>query len=213
MFSAYLCCLAALLQTSCVQGADASNTVASAQNAIANAEIEDFSYVFRKGAYRVGFSVGAGPGFAMCGSTEGHDLALCSVGLGFMPMDTVGSDMWYRGNWELIGELFGGAQFDPVARYVAGVTPLLRYNFATGTRWRPFLTAGAGVCLTDISHPDLSGALQFNPQAGFGTHYFLNRRTALTVEYRWLHISNSGLAQPNHGVNTQMFTAGVAWFF
>lgn len=205
--------MAAALQARRVQAAEVTNTVASAQSALVYSESVSFSEVFRKGAYRVGFSLGAGPGFAMCGSTEGHDLALGSVAVGWMLTDIVGRDKWYRGTWEISGELFGGAQFDPVARFVAGITPVLRYNFATSTRWIPFLSGGAGVCLSDIGHPDLSGTLQFDPQAGFGTYYLLNRHTALSAEYRWLHISNSGTTQPNHGVNTQMFTAGVAWFF
>jgi hypothetical protein len=72
-----------------------------------------------------------------------------------------GKDHWYRGNWEVRGELFGGAQFSPENDWLVGLTPHLRYNFATGTRWIPFIDAGSGVMATSIGLPDLSGTLQF----------------------------------------------------
>ena len=37
--------------------------------------------------------------------------------------------------------------------------------------------------------------------------------SALTLQYRALHLSNAGIQEPNHGVNAQMFYAGLTWFF
>jgi hypothetical protein len=42
----------------------------------------------------------------------------------------------------LVGELFSGLQFHPNDRYFVGLTPLLRYNFATGSRWAPLIDLG-----------------------------------------------------------------------
>jgi len=77
----------------------------------------------------------------------------------------------------------------------------------------PFVDGGVGLSATNIDSVDLTGTFQFNVQAGAGTHYFLGDRIALTGQYRWLHFSNAGIQEPNHGTNTQMFLAGLSWFF
>jgi opacity protein-like surface antigen len=168
---------------------------------------------FRKGTFQMGGTVGAGFGIRVFGTAVAHDLALASVNLGWVFTDVMASDKWYRGNLELLVELFGGEQFKPNDRYFIGLTPLIRYNFATGSRLVPFVDAGAGVSSTNIDGPDLTGNFQFNIQVGAGIHYFLSDRTALTVQYRWLHFSNAHTQLPNNGTNTQMFHVGVSWFF
>jgi opacity protein-like surface antigen len=168
---------------------------------------------FKEGTVQAGFSVGGGFGWAAFGSRVAHDLTLASVNVGRVTSDLVAQDHWFRGNWELAGELFGGAQFSPEYRWIVGLTPLVRYNLATGTRWVPFANAGAGVTATDIGRPDLGTTLQFDPQVGLGMHCFLREDLAVTLDYRWLHLSNAGIRQPNHGVNTQMFCVGINWFF
>jgi opacity protein-like surface antigen len=168
---------------------------------------------FRKGVFQAGGMVGAGFGSKVFGSTLDHDLALASVNFGWVFTDIIAPDKWYRGNLKLLVELFGGGQFNPKDRYFVGLTPLIRYSFATRSRWMPFVDAGAGVSATNIEGPDLTGTFQFNIQVGAGTHYFLTNRTALTVQYRWLHFSNACIERPNHGTNTQMFEAGLSCFF
>ncbi len=168
---------------------------------------------FAKHTLQSGFSLGAGVGQQAFGSTVSHNLALASASIGWICSDVMASNHWYRGNWEFIGELYGGAQTYPNTHYLTGITPLLRYNVITYSRWMPFINGGLGVARTDIGYPDLSGLTQFTPQAGFGTHYFLQKDVALTFEYRFLHLSNGGFTQPNNGVNTQMFFLGLNWFF
>ena len=141
-----------------------------------------------------------------------HDLAMASLNFGWVFTDVLARDKWYGGNFELLGEIFGGGQFSPSERWFIGVTPFIRYNFATGSRWVPFAEAGAGLSWTNID-VDLNGTFQFNLQGGGGVNYFLKDHLALTAQYRWLHFSNAGMEKPNNGVNTQMFLIGVNWFF
>jgi lipid A 3-O-deacylase len=168
---------------------------------------------FKKDTFQTGFFLGIGFGSKVLGSSVVHDLSLASVNVGWIFADNLAQNKWYRGNWELTGELFSGAQFHPEIRYIVGITPLLRYNFVTGGRWVPFVNLGSGVSLTDIGRPDLGGTFQFVSQGGGGLHYFFRRDAALTVEHRWVHVSNAGIKEPNFGANTQMFMAGIAWFF
>jgi hypothetical protein len=125
----------------------------------------------------------------------------------------LGGDHWYRGNFEFRAELFSGAQFSPSTEWVVGLTPHLRYNFATGTRWVPFADFGAGVSGTSIGPPDLSGTFEFNLQAEVGVHRFLRDNLALTFEVRYMHMSCAGLSSPNAGLNTVMGLIGLSWFF
>jgi opacity protein-like surface antigen len=125
----------------------------------------------------------------------------------------LGEGHWYRGNPEFRLELFTGAQFFPRSEWLVGLTPHLRYNFATGTRWIPFLDGGAGVTATGIGPPDLSGTFEFNLQAGGGVQWFLKENVALSLEARYVHWSCAGISKPNLGLNGVTGMLGIAFFF
>jgi hypothetical protein len=168
---------------------------------------------FKRGTQTLSLESGATAGLDIFGSRQKHDLALASLSYGYMLSSVVARDHWYRGNWELRGELFGGSEFSPHDGWVAGLTPHLRYNFATDTPWVPFIDAGAGFTGTGISRPDLNASFEFNLQAGGGVHRFLRRDLALTMEVRYLHMSCAGMSSPNLGVNGVMGMIGVTKFF
>jgi len=161
------------------------------------------------------FSVEAGValGMAAFGSSQAHDLALLSLSYGHMLGHVKGEGHWYRGNFEGRLELFGGGQYSPSSEWVIGLTPHLRYNFATGTRWIPFLDGGAGVTATGIGHPDLGGTFEFNLQATAGVHWFFRDNLVLTGDVRYMHMSCAGIDRPNQGVNNVVFMIGVTWFY
>ena len=131
---------------------------------------------FEPGTQSISFDAGAGYGVKILGGKESHDLALESLSYGYMLDSVKGEGHWYRGNWELRGELFSGAQFSPTSDWLVGLTPHLRYNFATGTRWIPFVDAGAGVSATSIGAPDLLHYFEFNLQAATGVRWFIPRQ-------------------------------------
>lgn len=160
----------------------------------------------------VDFWIGAGPGMKVFGSEQAHDMALTGINYGWVLIDRIAGDKWYRGNCELLLELLGGVQFDPEDRHVIGASPLVRYNFTGNERLMPFLNLGAGVAETDIGEPDLSTRFEFILQGGGGVHYFFAPHKALTLQYRFLHLSNAGIDSPNLGVNTSMFIIGISWF-
>ena len=157
------------------------------------------------------FSLQAGvaPGMATFGSKQAHDFALMSLSYGHMLGRVLCEGHWLRGNFEGRLELFGGAQYSPSAEYIIGLTPHIRYDFATGTRWVPFLDFGAGVTATSIGPPDMSGTFEFNLQATAGLHWFLRNNLALTSEVRYSHISCAGINHPNLGANNVWFMIGV----
>jgi hypothetical protein len=54
---------------------------------------------------------------------------------------------------------------------------------------------------------------QFNLQGGFGCYYFLKDNLALTLQYRFLHLSNACIELPNMGVNTNIICIGLSRYF
>jgi len=167
----------------------------------------------RKGARQAALVLGPGFGTRALGSKRRHDLALTAIQYSRVTSDVIGAGRWYRGNAELVFELFGGTQEEPSRRTVVGILPMLRYSFATGSRWVPFVTGGVGGAYTTIADPDLSGGLQFTVQVGAGTHYFMSRDRAITLQYRWFHLSNAGIRSPNSGLNSHLVFTGVSWLF
>jgi lipid A 3-O-deacylase len=168
---------------------------------------------FLPDARSITFSAGASSGIPTFGSHQGHDLALMSFTYGHMLGHTSGVGHWYRGNWEFRCELFTGAQFSPSTEWLVGLTPHLRYNFATGTSLIPFADLGIGVTATSIGPPDLSGTFEFNLQPAIGAQWFLMNNLALSLETRYLHMSCAGINKPNLGLNGVTGMLGVSIFF
>ena len=160
-------------------------------------------------------TLGAGATYGLCdfGSKQTHDLALTSLTYGHMLGHMWCQNNCFRGNWEFRLELFGGAQFSPSTEWIVGLTPHLRYNFATASRWVPFIDAGAGVTGTGIGAPDLATTFEFNVQAGAGVQYFIANNVSISLEARYLHISNAGIKEPNLGLNGITGMLGIAFFF
>jgi opacity protein-like surface antigen len=168
---------------------------------------------FARGAQELGFGAGVGLGMKALGGGRIHNWALGMVQYGYMLSDVVATNHWYRGNWELMGEAFGGEQFNPNAAYFVGAAPLVRYNFAC-SRWLvPFVDVGAGLAATDIRNGDLSTTYEFTVQGAAGVRVFLNDSVALVMQYRYIHISNASIHSPNLGVNVNNALLGLTWFF
>ncbi|WP_206954639.1 acyloxyacyl hydrolase [Trinickia acidisoli] len=86
--------------------------------------------------------------------------------------------------------------------YAFGVTPMVRFIKDAGAI-RPYLEAGAGFRL--LSHPTitdnytLSTAFQFTEVIGVGAQF--GARQQYQAGFRFQHISNGGIKEPNPGIN------------
>src|SRR5258708_37637454 len=75
--------------------------------------------------------------------------------------------------------------------YGAGLNPVnLKWNFATRGRVVPYLELSGGTLFTTHEVPPGTSTVNFTSAAAFGAH-FLGQRHALTLEARYLHISNA----------------------
>jgi lipid A 3-O-deacylase len=103
--------------------------------------------------------------------------------------------------------------FQPVnTAYGAGLNPLnLKWNFAARGHVVPYLELSGGTLFTSHEVPSGTSSVNFTSSAAFGAH-FLGERHALSLEARYLHISNAGLASPNPGINTVEIRVGIGRF-
>jgi Lipid A 3-O-deacylase (PagL) len=89
----------------------------------------------------------------------------------------------------------------------------LKYNFTAPGTFTPFLELGGGVLFTNHDVPPGTNGVNFTPQAGLGVHMPMSgTQHHVTLEMKYVHISNAGLSEPNPGVNTIQFKVGIGKF-
>jgi hypothetical protein len=95
-----------------------------------------------------------------------------------------------------------GLGFDPLA---------LKWNFERRGRLSHYLELTGGAVFTNHDVPPGTNTVNFMDQAALGMH-ILGARHNVSLEVRYMHISNAGLATPNPGVNTVQVRLGVGKF-
>jgi len=97
--------------------------------------------------------------------------------------------------------------------YGVGLDPLgLKWNFSSHGRISPYLELTGGVLFTNHDTPTGTNSVNFMSNLALGTHV-LGPRYNWSVEARYMHISNAGLATPNPGINTVQVRIGIGRFF
>ena len=97
--------------------------------------------------------------------------------------------------------------------YGVGFDPLgLKWNFQRHGRLSPYLELTGGVVFTDHNIPRYANTVNFMDQAALGMH-ILGAKHNVSLELRYMHISNAGLANLNPGINTVQVRLGVGRFF
>jgi len=97
--------------------------------------------------------------------------------------------------------------------YGGGFSPLgLKWDFASRGVIEPYLELNGGTLFTDKNVPIGTSAVNFTSAAAFGMHLF-GEKYAWSLEARYMHISNAGLATPNPGINTVQVRVGVGKFW
>lgn len=97
--------------------------------------------------------------------------------------------------------------------YGVGFDPLtLKWNFATRGKVSPFLELNGGVLFTSHDVPTGTNSVNFASSLALGTH-ILGPKYNWSIEARYMHISNAGLATPNPGINTVQVRLGIGRFF
>jgi lipid A 3-O-deacylase len=162
----------------------------------------------------------------------GHEIQLWSGGGYSVPGGTSNTAVWNLGlryGWVLTrphgpGFLKGRFEyavdavpafmvFQPAkTAYGAGFDPLvLKWNFATRGALSPYFELSGGTLFTNHDVPTGTNTVNFTSCAALGTQILGNSRN-WSVEIRYMHISNAGLATPNPGLNTVQVRLGIGKF-
>jgi len=119
---------------------------------------------------------------------------------------------WYRGRHELLVELPLHLVVDPKVSPMVGGYLLGSWKFTSLEKWAPYVFAGGGLLYVDLGLPTMGSRLDFSYQGGAGVQYFLEKEMALSLEYRYHHISNAGTASPNEPLNSSKILVGVSFY-
>ena len=108
--------------------------------------------------------------------------------------------------------------YHPSSGYVLGFSPLMvEYKFVPPkAKIIPYVMAGAGFAYTDWSDKsyqrEIATNFEFLLHAGAGAEVYRIKSGIFSVNYRFFHISNAGIAFPNIGINANLFTIGYSFF-
>ena len=95
---------------------------------------------------------------------------------------------------------------------------LLDWRYDTGGAFVPYVELGEGILWTTLRYLSLGGKWQFASHVGVGTHLFWQPDLAVSLGYRFRHISNAGLTgnddenDLNHGLNQHFLILGITRF-
>ena len=109
-------------------------------------------------------------------------------------------------------EPFISAVYSPENNVEIGNSFMLKVGILPETSVvQPYAKIGVGL-LYMTQHTDEQGT-QFNflEQGCIGAHYYFTKKMALTGECRFRHVSNSGIGDPNKGINSLFFLLGIAY--
>ncbi|HEY8514656.1 MAG TPA: acyloxyacyl hydrolase [Candidatus Binatia bacterium] len=94
-----------------------------------------------------------------------------------------------------------------------GINPVtFKLSYDRGQTVVPYFHGGAGVMYTGLQGIGLGGPFEFNEVVGVGVNVFLRRDLALSLGYRFRHVSNADLGSENFGLDTHFVLVGLDWF-
>jgi lipid A 3-O-deacylase len=165
-----------------------------------------------KGEY--GFLTGYGISHVGFGATR-HQVQTWDaiVRAGFFMSGELGRGSWYQGRHETVIELPYHLAVDHGGRSMVGGYVLGHWRFTSLDSMVPYVFAGGGPLYVDLGLPTMGTRLCFSYQGGTGLQYFIDKTTALDLQYRYHHISNAGTAEPNEPLNSSKILLGVSVYY
>ncbi|HEY0459964.1 MAG TPA: acyloxyacyl hydrolase [Pyrinomonadaceae bacterium] len=99
-------------------------------------------------------------------------------------------------------------------RYAWGIAPLgLRFNFRPRRRVQPFAESTGGFLYFNKTTPNFGGTrFNFTIDVGGGLEFKLKNKRALTVGYKYYHISNGFRGDYNPGYDNNLIYLGYTFF-
>jgi len=119
----------------------------------------------------------------------------------------------HRGTLSVICEPQVNPVFDPRTDIEFGVGVGLKYMYPVTDRLSPYIMGSVGPHYISVQTEKQASGFIFADTIGAGIYYFLDKKSALNIGYRFRHVSNADLKSPNGGIDTQIGTIGYSVFF
>jgi len=116
-------------------------------------------------------------------------------------------ESWYLNRKSVLVEIPLTLLREPDEPAMIGFTMNVNWTFIASQRFQPFIFAGGGPVYTKAEIPGTSSRLKGSYQAGIGLDFLLGR-FGMSVEYRYHHLSNGGLKEPNAPLNSGKLLLG-----
>lgn len=118
-----------------------------------------------------------------------------------------------EGMLEILYEPFINTIISPHNNVELGCAFLFRYSYPLTRKFYPYIEVGSGLYYMSLSTYEQSTQFNFIDQGGGGFSYFLRDDLALNAGYRFRHVSNCSIKQPNNGINANVYLVGMSYYF
>ncbi len=137
------------------------------------------------------------------GMRFGFDLIPFTKKFGFEP----------PGMLEIIYEPYIGVITEPEANVELALPMFFRYAFPLTEKLYPYVEVGTGPYYYTLHTYEQSTQFNFMSAGGAGLIYFVRDDWAVNAGYRRRHVSNLSIKEPNGGIDANVFTFGVSYYF
>ena len=103
--------------------------------------------------------------------------------------------------------------FNPETDVEIGISFGLKYRYPISERWSVYALGTVGPHLITVQTKDQANGFVFFNTAGAGLSFFLTKKSAVNLEYRFRHVSNAGFKEPNGGIDSHIVAFGYSLFF
>jgi opacity protein-like surface antigen len=169
---------------------------------------------FARGTTVLGLQVGGGAANNVEGHRRVSDISFITETprLSYLFFSPFGSGL-LRSAFEPGLEGWFQQYLSPHSATAQGLKVTGRYHFIGLGRFVPYLEGTAGAGGTSLRVPEIDSTFTFVLEAGAGLSYFVTDALALNAGYRFQHISNGHISDPNRGFNSDSGVVGVSFYF
>ena len=119
----------------------------------------------------------------------------------------------HRGTLSLCLEPEFNPVFNPETDVEFGISFGLKYRHPLTKMLSGYVLGSVGPHFITVKTKDQANGFIFFNTVGAGCSYFLTERSALSLEYRFRHMSNAAIKEPNGGIDCHIGAIGYSLFF
>jgi hypothetical protein len=119
----------------------------------------------------------------------------------------------HRGTLSFVLEPKINAVINPDTDVEIGISLGLKYRYPFSNKLSGYVLGTVGPHYISVETVDQADGFIFFNTIGAGVSFTLKKNSALSLEYRFRHISNAGISDPNNGIDSHMIGIGYTLFF